>query len=255
MLKLLRYAPHAVAALVALLVVSFVAGQCRANRQPKAPEPIPGFVDAGNVTPGPVAEAPTVVADPMQPAIPDLSRAELAQIAAKYGLELTKRGRKPSDAFKGDLRADLPRNDGIDPEVGEDENDQPAAKSGAPAEPVLLAEESAGPGPAGDRVEASAWFVGQGERVDLRFRWLPYQPPTPEQAKCDGSGYFGNVAKFHGFIGGGGVATDAGAGLGAFGGLGYRGFRIGKVKLGADAIGGYGQDSGGFVAGGLTLAF
>lgn len=226
------------AAVLALMFgASWIAGQCRDWRKPKPPETIPGRLDTGAPAAGPVATAPTAPASAsvgcLDPTIPVLSRSELEAQAAKYGLKLTK---KTADAIKGDLRADLTADQGGEVVPAAPAGSSATAPAAAPG-PALLAEETFGPGPAGDTATVSAWYMGPGERIDLRAAWNPYTPPVPEKLER----YFGNVAKWErGFLVGyaatrAGEVSEADLAVGGF--MRYRGWRIGRATVDAGGLG------------------
>lgn len=251
-----RIVASVVALAAGLLAASFIAGQCRGHGKPEPPKVIPGKVDPGTPVAGPVAEAPTIPASvsikadgggtvAVDFALPDLTPAQVAELARKYGLTVAT---KPASAQQGTGAGATIAANG-DPDTAPS-GDRPANRPTATF-PIFLAEEIFRHEASGSAVEVAAVIPGEGQRVDLRAAWRDWTPPPV----CPSGGIVGNEARFTGFVGAGGVVSRDGAGPGAFGGLGYRGFRFGRVALGADAIGGYSAEAGGFAAGGLTLAW
>lgn len=225
-----RVGLFAAATFAAVLGVSWIAGQCRQWRTPPEPKPLPPIVDAGTPTPGRVAEAPTVK-ESLQVARPDLTRAELAKAAEKYGLALT------PIVKAGPERRQSPPSPDVSP--------QKEAEVVAQTFPMLLAEESFKHHPSGADVDVSAWLHGFGERVDLRAQWREWKPPAPAKIPvCQSGGFFGNVSRWEkelvaGYIYGGGTA-----GLGAGAGVAYLGPRTGAVTWGGKAFGAFSPESG-----------
>lgn len=210
---------------LAVMLASWIAGQCRGNREPVAPPVIPGHVDHGTTAPGPVGEVPTAP-ETAEIAVPQLTRAQVLELAAKYGLVLTKKGtvtghQPPPTGTPGSAPTG-------DPSPG----DRPA-DANLDRFPRLFGEEIFGPGPAGDYARVSAWQLEPGGRVDLRTIWEDYQPPATPAPK---RGWLGNEARWEKIIAGGVVATPDGIGYGPMVGIGYRGFRTGKAIWGIDAV-------------------
>ena len=246
-----KWVTLAAVAFALVMAVSFVAGQCREWREPKAPEipkPIPGFVDPGTPAPGPVSAAPTVQTC-LPVAIPDLNRAELEAEAAKLGFKLTPRvGSAASGGVQGSRSA--PETPGTASGGG----DRPSEGNLSGFAQTLLAKERFGPGPAGDRATVWAWQMEENGRVELWADFDPYQAP-PVEPIAD-SGFFENVAKWHWTVGGGGVASPDGVGPGVLLGMGWSGPRTGHVTWGVDAyaIGGQiGGETTGAAFAGATL--
>lgn len=212
-----------------VLLVSWVAGQCRTW---STPEVASAVIDAGTPIAGPVSQAPTVTA-PESIARPDLSIEELRAEAKKYGLQLTETVvlKKTPPAAPGAS---------VEPEK-------------EPQElrivwPKFLAAESFKHAPSGADVDVSAWLPGEGQRVDLRASWRAWTPPPAAPAYkpivCQSGGFFENEAKWYGAVGYGVVANSAGAGLGPTADLGYLGPRTGKVTWGAGSHAAHSKQSG-----------
>ncbi len=232
MTELRKWLTLVVGVFLLVLAVSFVAGQCRDWRKPKEPKaqkPIPGFVDPGTPAPGPVSAAPTVQKC-LPVAVPDLTRAELEAEAAKLGFKLTLKGRDSAQGG-GQGSQTTPGATGTTPEGG----DRPSEGNLEGFAQTLLAKERFGPGPAGDRATVWAWQMEENGRVELWADFDPYQPPPVPPAPEPG--FFGNVAKWHWKVGGGGVASPDGVGPGLLLGMGWSGPRTGHVTWGVDAYG------------------
>lgn len=239
MSELRKWLATAVAAFLVMLSISFVAGQCRDWRKPKPPKPIPGHLDPGTPAAGPMSEVPTIK-DSLTVARPDLTVAELEAEAAKAGFKLVRKGTKPaSGAGQGST---TPRPTAAD--TPESEIEAPGASSEVFIQ-KLFAKEHFGPGPAGDGVTVWAWQMREDGRIELMGAWDDYQPPAPEVREA----FFGNVAKWHWTVGGGGVASPDGVGPGLLLGLGWSGPRTGHVTWGVDLYG-----IGGRIAGETTGA-
>lgn len=239
MTELRKWLTLVVGVFLLVLAASFVAGQCREWRkpkEPKVPKPIPGFVDPGTPAPGPVSEAPTVQKC-LPVAVPDLTRAELEAEAAKLGFKLTLKGRNSAQGGGQGSRSA--------PEAGEDTlagGDRASEGNLSGFAQTLLAKERFGPGPAGDRATVWAWQMEENGRVELWADFDPYQsPPVPPALE---PGFFGNVAKWHWTVGGGGVASPDGVGPGLLLGMGWSGPRTGHVTWGVDLLGIGGQIDG-----------
>lgn len=210
-----------------VLLLSFVAGQCRKWR---TPPPFPPMVDVGAPIAGPVAEAPTVT-EPLPISRPDLTRAEIEAAAKKYGLTLTTLAPAATKA----AASPVDHSGGIGPP--------------APAQtfPMLLAEETFLRSPTGPGVDVAAWLPGWGERVDLRARWREWTPPkaaSPKIPVCQSASFFQNEAKWVKEIGGGVVLSDTGSGFGGWGSVAYRGPRTGAVTWGARGTAAFSPESG-----------
>ena len=242
MSELRKWLATAVAAFLLVLAVSFVAGQFRDWRKPKPPKPIPGHLDPGTPSSGPVNAARTVP-DPGPIARPDLTAAELEAEAAKAGFKLVRKQTAP--ARGGGQGTPTPRPPATDTSSGEIVAPAPASEA-APAgeEQVfvqeLFAKEHFGPGPAGDGLTIWAWQMREGGRIELMGAWDDYQPPASEVREA----FFGNVAKWHWTVGGGGVASPDGVGPGLLLGMGWSGPRTGHVTWGVDLYGIGGQVGG-----------
>lgn len=229
---------YAVAAVLAAFALSWVAGQCREwgkPKVPKAPKPIPGYVDQGTPSPGPVNEAPTVQVRP-EIAVPKLTRTELEAEAAKLGFKLTPKGQNPPQNGPSGARIAS----GAGPSSSKTEIVPPAGSSGFVQQ--LFAKEHFGKGPAGDGITVWAWQMEEGGRMKLLGAWDDFQPPPPPAPP--GPGFFENVAKFHWTLGAGGVGTEDGFGPGGLLGFGYGGWRTGHATWGIDLFGIGGQVDG-----------
>lgn len=227
----LGWAKLASAAFAAVLVLSWVAGQCRAWRTPhapKAPPPISGAVDPGTPVAGPTTDR-TTTSDPTGPiARPALSREELLAEAAKFGLELAPLNPKPPKATKN--------NEGPAAAVAE-------AQPGTEIQyPIFFGKERFSMklhGSSQVALEVSAWQLGPNAKIDLRGKWEDYQPPPPAPATATtcpgGSGFFGNEARWEKEIAVGAIGTADGFGPGGSAALTYRGPRTGAANWGATA--------------------
>lgn len=217
---------------VAILLVSWVAGQCTTYSKPK---PTKTTIDAGTPIAGPSSQAPTVPTD-MTIARPDLTLDELKAEAKKYGMQLVlpaaggKKKAEPAPAPAGQPEAP------VEPQAAEQ------------VWPMFLGSESFKHAPSNAAVDVSAWLPGLGQRVDLRASWREWVPPAiapaPKQVVCQSGGFFANEAKWYGGIGAGVVANSKGAGLGPTADLGYFGPRTGKVTWGAGSHAAFSQQSG-----------
>lgn len=236
-----KWLATAVAAFIVVLFVSFVAGQRRDWRKPKPPKPIPGHLDPGTPAAGPVNQAPTVP-EVFVVARPDLTTAELEAEAAKAGFKLVRKGQNSaSGAAQG---SSTPRPPATDTSGGEIGAPTPTSEADGFVQ-KLFAKEHFGPGPAGDGVTVWAWQMREDGRIELMGAWDDYHPPAPEVREA----FFGNVAKWHWTVGGGGVASPDGVGPGLLLGLGWSGPRTGHVTWGVDLYG-----IGGKIAGETTGA-
>ena len=215
-----------VGAFALAMLGSWIAGQCRGNADPVAPPVKPGYVDPGTPAPGPVSESPTAP-ETAEIAVPQLTRAQVLEIAAKYGLVLTKKGTVPG-------HQPVSNSPGGSAPTGEPGEGDRAAEGNVESQfPRLFAEEIFGPGPAGDYARVSAWQLQPGGRVDLRTYWEDYQPPPPAVPK---RGWLGNEARWEKTLAAGVVVTPDGVGYGPLVGIGYRGWRTGKATWGIDAM-------------------
>lgn len=217
---------------LAILLISWVAGQCRTWSKPK---PTKVTIDAGTPVAGPTSQSPTV-AESVPIARPDLTMDELEAAAKKYGLTLrtVKQPEPQAESAQGGISEET-----IMP-VPEIERTWP----------MLLAEETFVHHPSGAAADVSAWLPGYGQRVDLRASWRSWVPPAVAQPKGGPSycmtpeRFFGNEAKWYGGLGAGVVANSKGAGLGPTADLGYLGPRTGKVTWGAGSHAAFSQQSG-----------
>lgn len=229
------------------LLTSWIAGQCSGYRAKGLPRVVPVQVDPGTPTPGPIAESPTVL-ESVQTAAPELSKSDVLALAAKYGLVLATKSARPqrqSTAAEPELTA---------AEIGLIGGDRPANRLSERRYPLFLAEETFRHEASGVSADVAAILPDDGAKIDLRASWHEWTPPAPAQCGKDRT-YFGNESRWQKFVGVGGVATEAGAGPGLFGGFGYRGWRVGAVTMGADVIGGATSTGDGFLAGGLTVSW
>lgn len=211
-----------------VLLLSFVAGQCKKWSKPKT---APAVVDPGVPVAGPSSSAPTVTEE-IPIARPDLTVAQLREAAKKYGLTLTTLAPKPTKA------AALPV--GLPAEI----------ESPAPAQtfPMLLAEESFKHAPSGADVDVAAWLPAYGQRVDLRASWREWTPPpalpTPKSVVCQSGGFFRNEARWEKEAGIGALVTPDGIGPGGYGSAVFRGPSTGAANWGARGLLAAGQVDG-----------
>ena len=245
--------PFEIAALcVAVLFVSWLAGQCRTWKKPK---PTPAVVDPGTPTTGPSSQAPTINQS-LIVARPDLTVDELREVAKKYGLRLTTlapAASKPSGATSTPTDTER-RQIGASADVLPQEPDGVVARTF----PMLLAEESFKHAPSGLSLDVSAWLPGYGERVDLRAKFLEWVPPPVEQAKipvCQTGSFIGNEAKWQKELGAGYVCSGNDCGLGGYGSVAYLGPRVGAVTFGARAFGAFSPQSGVVGVGGFSASW
>lgn len=239
---------YAFAAFAVVIGLSFIAGQCRKYRTPDPPKVIEGKVDAGVPPPGPVNEAPTLQ-ESLTVDRPDLTREEVIAKAKEYGMAFHE---KTSTGSLGKGKGSIP----VSAESADFENQAPPK----PQFPYLLAEETFGPGPAGDKVDVSAWVEEWGGRVNLRSKWRDYQPPPKPWTSgppiaCPSTGFFENRAQWEGSVGYGAVAGAEGVGLGPFGSVGYLGPRTGALTWGVGGFAGWSNASGLVAAGGARVTF
>ena len=239
--------PFEIAALcVAVLFVSWTAGQCRKWSKPK---PAPAVIDQGTPTAGPSSQASTINQS-LIVARPDLTVDELREVAKKYGLRLTTlapAASKPSGATSG-LTDTKGRQIGAGADV----------LTPTQTFPMLLAEESFKHAPSGLSLDVSAWLPGYGERVDLRAKFLEWVPPPVEQAKipvCQTGSFIGNEAKWQKELGAGYVCSGNDCGLGGYGSVAYLGPRVGAVTFGARAFGAFSPQSGVVGVGGFSASW
>lgn len=239
--------PFEIAALcVAVLFVSWTAGQCRKWSKPK---PAPAVIDQGTPTAGPSSQASTINQS-LIVARPDLTVDELREVAKKYGLRLTTlapAASKPSAPTSG-LTDTKGRQIGAGADV----------LTPTQTFPMLLAEESFKHAPSGLSLDVSAWLPGYGERVDLRAKFLEWVPPPVEQAKipvCQTGSFIGNEAKWQKELGAGYVCSGNDCGLGGYGSVAYLGPRVGAVTFGARAFGAFSPQSGVVGVGGFSASW
>lgn len=237
--KLLKWGAIALAVIFAS---SWIAGQFPDScYRPKPPKVVPPTVDAGAPVAGPIADSPTV-AECLPVAVPELTREDVLAYARKYGLTLP-------TAPVGERRERPPESAEVD------EGSAPPPVTTERREPSILAEEHFTHAASGVAADCSAWFLGEGERVDLRCLWLPWQPPVPAAEP----GYFGNVAKFEkGFLVGyvgmkAGEETVASPGLGFS--LRYRGWKIGDATTDLGVMGLVTIEGDGAVLGGVGVSW
>lgn len=232
----LGWAKLASTAFAAMLVLSWVAGQCRTWRTPhapKAPPAIPGAVDPGTPVAGPTTDRPTT-SDPTGPiARPALSREELLAEAAKFGLELAPRKPKPSKPPQETQETEKPA------AVADQAQ---AAAANEVQYPIFFGKERFSMklhGSSEVALEVSAWQLEPGAKIDLRGKWEDYQPPAPAPATVatcpGGDGFFGNEARWEKEIAAGAIGTADGFGPGGSAALTYRGPRTGAANWGATA--------------------
>lgn len=235
---------------VAVLTISWIAGQCRTWSKPK---PTPATIDQGTPVAGPSSSAPTV-AEPLPIARPDLTLDELKAAAKKYGLRLTTlapAASKPSGPTSGP--ADTERR-----QIGTSADVLTQEPAGVVARtfPMLLAEESFKHAPSGADVDVSAWLPGYGERVDLRAVWRKWEPvPVAKSPVCQTGSFIGNEAKWQKEVGAGYVYGNGKAGLGGWASVAYRGPRVGAVTFGAQAFGAFSPESGAVGVGGFSVSW
>ena len=245
--------PFEIAALcVAVLFVSWTAGQCRKWSKPK---PAPAVIDQGTPVAGPSSSAPTVT-EPLPIARPDLTVDELREVAKKYGLRLT--ALAPTASKPSEATSTPPDTERRQIGASADVLTQEPAGVVARTFPLLLAEESFKHAPSGADVDVSAWLPGYGERVDVRAVWRKWEPVPVAQAKmpvCQTGGFIGNEAKWQKEIGAGYVYGNGKAGLGGWASAAYRGPRVGAVTFGGRAFGAFSPESGAVGVGGFSASW
>ncbi|MEO7973687.1 MAG: hypothetical protein ABIU84_08865 [Thermoanaerobaculia bacterium] len=216
-----------------VLVASWTASQCRYWKSPKAPETIPGHVDAGAPVAGPSSDRPTVTTTEAI-ARPALTRAEVLAEMARVGIKPEIKPARVVDVLKHGSNAPA-----APPDSGS-VNETPAQEF-----PIFFGKERFGMalGAAGEvAVEVSAWQLEPGAKIDLRGRWEDYTPPKPPAALAGspicgaGEGFFGNEGRWEKEIGVGLLATQDGAGPGGMASVVYRGPRTGRANWGARAL-------------------
>lgn len=211
------------------LIGSCFVESIRSRKEPKAPKKIEGEVDHGVVSPGPVNSSPEVVY--VNVPAPKLTREQIVAEAKALGMQFPVKQSPPPPASETQDELEV-------------------------VFPQLFAKESFGPGPAGDWITVWAWQMEEGARIDLMGKFADYQPPTPPPSKpCDDGGLVGNVAEWKFRILAGGVASPDGIGIGPVGGVRYEGFRLLGLTATVDVAGGWSEQSGPVVLGGLGVSF
>jgi len=245
--KYKKFVSYAVLAIVALFVLSWVAGQCREWKRPKE---VSEKIDTGVPTPGPINSAPTTPAC-VDIALPELTKEQELAVLKKYGI-------KPHKTTVDAPNAKTPSQVPLDAKNPLDDLQiAPVDMSRI----VPMAETTFTHEASGVSVDVLAFVDGFGSRIQQTAKWHPWKPPIT--VTQDG-GWFANEARWEKFVMLGYVGmvnhnpdgtnqTDASPGLGF--GLAYKSWRLSHATLEARTIGMLTMDGDGAAIGGLSVSW
>lgn len=245
--KYKRFLAYAVLGVVALFVVSWVAGQCKQWSKLKE---VPAKIDTGVPAAGPVNTAPTVT-ECLPLARPDLTREEELAVLAKYGI-------KPHTTPVGVRSSQTAPQVSAVPENALDALQIAAADM---SRIIPMAETTFTHEASGVSVDVLAFVDGFGSRIQQKATWHPWKPPIT--VTQDG-GWIANEARWEKFVMLGYVGmvnhnpdgtnqTDAAPGLGF--GLAYKSWRLSHATLEARTIGMLTIEGDGAAIGGLSVSW